>query len=205
MNNTPTKVQKWDDRYAENSYFYGTEPNDFLVDATTQLVEGTALCLADGEGRNSVWLARQGWTTSSIDFSAYGVAKARQLADKYGVSLDAQVDDLETYEIATNTFDLIVSIFAHTPAHIRTRIHSQIVRSLKPQGLFILEAYTPSQLSKNTGGPKDAASMPTAAQLQIELNGLTFEHIQEIDREILEGEGHTGLASVVQLIARKPA
>ena len=205
MNNNPSKAQKWNDRYLGNSYFYGTEPNDYLVQSTAQLPLGTALCLADGEGRNAVWLARQGWVTSSVDFSVHGVDKARQLADKYGVSLDAQVDDLETYEIAPNTFDLIVSIFAHTPSHVRKRIHQQVGDSLKPGGVFVLEGYTPAQLSKNTGGPKDAASMPTAKELRIELDGLIFEQIEELDREILEGAGHTGMASVVQVIARKPA
>jgi SAM-dependent methyltransferase len=204
MNNNPSKAQKWNDRYAGSSYFYGTEPNDYLVHSTTHLPLGTALCLADGEGRNAVWLARQGWVTSSVDFSVHGVDKARQLADKYGVSLDAQVDDLETYEIAPNTFDLIVSIFAHTSLDIRKRTHRQVVDALKPGGVFILEAYTPAQIPNNTGGPKDPSSMPTAEQLRDELNGLTFEHIQELDREVMEGPGHTGMASVVQVIARKP-
>ncbi len=203
MSNDTPKVQKWNDRYAGSSYFYGTEPNDYLVHSTTQLPLGTALCLADGEGRNAVWLARQGWVTSSVDFSVHGVDKARQLADKYGVSLDAQVDDLETYEITQNTFDLIVSIFAHTSLDIRKRIHRQVVDALKPGGVFILEAYTPAQIPNNTGGPKDPSSMPTAEQLRDELNGLTFEHIQELDREVMEGPGHTGMASVVQVIARK--
>jgi SAM-dependent methyltransferase len=166
-------------------------------------VFAAGVCLADGEGRNAVGLAKRGWITSSVDFSVYGVNKARQLATEQSVDIDAQVGDLETYDIALNTYDLIVSIFAHTSLDIRKRIHRQVVDALKPGGVFILEAYTPAQIPNNTGGPKDPSSMPTAEQLRDELNGLTFEHIQELDREVMEGPGHTGMASVVQVIARK--
>ena len=195
---------KWNERYASEDFFYGTTPNDFLVSAATPLPRGRTLCLAEGEGRNSVWLAEQGFDVSSVDLSTVGVAKTLRLAASRGVTVHAQVGDLADFVIEPNSFDLIVSIFAHTPKTLRRSIHQRVVSGLRPGGTFVLEAYSPDQIPLGTGGPSDPDMLVTADNLRTELAGLEFDHLVEINRNIVEGAGHSGLAAVVQAIAHRP-
>jgi hypothetical protein len=115
----------------------------------------------------------------------------------------AERGELETLNIQPNSWDLVVSIYAHTPQELRRKLHRQVVAGLKPGGVFILEAYTPAQIPNNTGGPKDASLMPTAELLRSELHGLVFDHLEEIERDVVEGSLHTGTAHVVQLVAHR--
>jgi len=115
----------------------------------------------------------------------------------------AERGELETFHIQPNSWDLVVSIFAHTPQELRRKLHRQVVAGLKPGGVFVLEAYTPAQIAKNTGGPKDASLMPTAEMLRSELAGLVFDRIEEVEREVVEGSLHTGTAHVVQVVAHR--
>ena len=194
----------WNERYATEDFFYGTKPNDFLVEAATQLSRGRALCLAEGEGRNSVWLAKQGFDVYSVDLSDIGVAKTLHFAASQGVTVNAQVGDLANFVIEPNSFDLIVSIFAHTPSALRRSLHQRVVNGLRPGGTFILEAYRPDQIPLGTGGPNDPDMLLTADILRSELDGLIFDHLVEIEHDVVEGEGHTGRAAVVQAVARHP-
>jgi SAM-dependent methyltransferase len=193
----------WNEKFANTEYAYGTEPNDFLVSAVTKLKRGATLSLAEGEGRNAVWLAQQGFTVSAIEQSEKGVGKTLRLALQRGVIVMAERGELETFHIQPNSWDLVVSIFAHTPQDLRRKLHRQVVAGLKPGGVFVLEAYTPAQIANNTGGPKDAALMPTAELLRSELAGLVFDHIEEVEREVVEGSLHTGTAHVVQVVAHR--
>jgi SAM-dependent methyltransferase len=193
----------WNEKYANTDYAYGTEPNEFLASAVTKLKRGETLSLAEGEGRNAVWLAQQGFTVSSIEQSEKGVAKTLRLALQRGVIVMAERGELETFNIQPNSWDLVVSIYAHTPQELRRKLHRQVVAGLKPGGVFILEAYTPAQIPNNTGGPKDASLMPTAELLRSELHGLVFDHLEEIERDVVEGSLHTGTAHVVQLVAHR--
>jgi len=193
----------WNEKFANTEYAYGTEPNDFLVSAVTKLKRGATLSLAEGEGRNAVWLAQQGFTVSAIEQSQKGVAKTLRLALQRGVIVMAERGELETFHIQPNSWDLVVSIFAHTPQELRRKLHRQVVAGLKPGGVFVLEAYTPAQIANNTGGPKDASLMPTAEQLRSELAGLVFDRIEEVEREVVEGSLHTGTAHVVQVVAHR--
>lgn len=193
----------WNEKYADTDYAYGTEPNEFLVSAVAKLKRGETLSLAEGEGRNAVWLAQQGFTVSSIEQSEKGVAKTLRLALQRGVIVMAERGELETFNIQPNSWDLVVSIYAHTPQELRRKLHRQVVAGLKPGGVFILEAYTPAQIPNNTGGPKDASLMPTAELLRSELHGLVFDHLEEIERDVVEGSLHTGTAHVVQLVAHR--
>lgn len=193
----------WNEKFANTEYAYGTEPNDFLVSAVTKLKRGATLSLAEGEGRNAVWLAQQGFTVSAIEQSQKGVAKTLRLALQRGVIVMAERGELETFHIQPNSWDLVVSIFAHTPQELRRKLHRQVVAGLKPGGVFVLEAYTPAQIANNTGGPKDASLMPTAEQLRSELAGLVFDRIEEVEREVVEGSLHTGIAHVVQVVAHR--
>ena len=194
---------KWNERYASEEFFYGTTPNEFLVVAATSLPRGRTLCLAEGEGRNSVWLAEQGFDVSSVDLSTVGVAKTLRFAASRGVTVHAQVGDLADFVIEPNWFDLIVSSFAHTSSVLRRSIHQRVVSGLRPGGTFVLEAYSPDQIPLGTGGPSDPDMLVTANSLRSELAGLEFDHLVEINRNIVEGAGHSGLAAVVQAIAHR--
>jgi SAM-dependent methyltransferase len=193
----------WNEKFANTEYVYGTEPNDFLVSAVTKLKRGATLSLAEGEGRNAVWLAQQGFTVSAIEQSEKGVGKTLRLALQRGVIVMAERGELEIFHIQPNSWDLVVSIFAHTPQELRRKLHRQVVAGLKPGGVFVLEAYTPAQIANNTGGPKDASLMPTAELLRSELAGLVFDRIEEVEREVVEGSLHTGTAHVVQVVAHR--
>ena len=194
----------WDERYGTASYFYGTEPNEFLREHCAEIRPGgDVLCLAEGEGRNAVFLARQGLRPLALDQSAVGLDKAVQLAVAKGVHIDTQVADLSAYQIEPDRWDGIVSIWCHLPSALRARVHRQIVAGLKIGGVFLLEAYTPAQLAHGTGGPKDVDLLPTLAGLREELAGLEFVHAMERERVIHEGAGHAGLSAVVQVLARR--
>jgi SAM-dependent methyltransferase len=195
----------WDQRYATAEYVYGTAPNAFLVDAVAGLQPpGRVLCLAEGEGRNAVFLAERGFEVLAVDASGVGLAKAEDLARKRGVRIATEVADLDGYAIEPGSWDLIVSIFCHVPAVVRRRLHAQVAQGLCPGGRLILEAYTPAQLTFGTGGPPDAGLMMTLAELRDELPGLDFEVGRECEREIHEGRLHHGRGAVVQVIATRP-
>lgn len=203
MSNPPDPAAHWQTRYAADHYVYGTEPNTFLRDAVAALAPGDALCLADGEGRNSVFLAGRGHRVTAVDLSANGIEKARRLAAERGVAITAVVADLGVYDLGVGRWDLIVSIFAHTPAPVRQRVHAAVVAALRPGGVFVLEAYTPAQIGRGTGGPATADMTMSLAGLVSELAGLTISHGLELERDVVEGTNHTGVGAVVQVVATK--
>lgn len=194
----------WDNRYSSSGYAYGTEPNDFLVSQLHQLPSGKALCLAEGEGRNAVWLAQQGWDVTAMDSSEVGLRKARELATEREVNITTLHADLKDFHIGHAQWDLIVSIFAHVPSDLRKIVHSRSVEGLRSAGMMLLEAYTPKQLEYKTGGPPTAEMMMDGQILREEFTGLKIVHLQECIRNINEGEFHNGKGAVVQLLARKP-
>ena len=192
----------WEQRFSGDVYVFGTEPNKFLRDNTSMLPTGSVLCLAEGEGRNAVFLAEAGYDLHSIDLAEAGVAKTLRLAEQRGVHVDAVTGDLAEFDLGTDRWDAIVSIFAHMPPQVRRNLRHRVVAALKPGGVFMLEAYTPAQVGRGTGGPSVPEMTMTLAALRVELPELEFIRAQEIDREVMEGPGHTGAGSVVQLIAR---
>jgi len=194
----------WDERYASDDYLYGTKPNDFLAEMTSRLPVGDTLCVAEGEGRNAVWLAEHGHRVVAVDASKVGLAKAQKLARQRGVTIATELADLGTYAIAPESFDLVVSIYAHAAPEARIALHRRIVAGLRPGGMLLLEAYTPKQLDYKTGGPPDAEKMMTLELLRQELAGLEFIRGVEIEREVVEGKLHTGKGAVVQVVAVRP-
>ena len=196
----------WDQRYTEEGFAYGTEPNDFLKSAYAQIPPGGhVLCLAEGEGRNAVYLAQQGYQVTAVDQSAVGLQKAQRFAHNNGVEITTVVADLAEFDFGLQTWDGIVSIFAHVPQTLRQTLHQQVVKALRPKGVFILEAYTLRHVSmEGIGGPPPAAQefFMSLEQLHQELVGLTFLHSAELDRHITEGKYHNGHSAVVQLIAQ---
>lgn len=194
----------WDERYSQVEYAYGKLPNDFLKQHVARLNKGRSLCLADGEGRNSVFLAEYDHDVVAVDQSAPGMQKARQLAEEKSVSIETVVADLADFSIEQNSWDNIVSIFCHLPVELRKQVHASAVRGLRSGGILLLEAYTPQQIQLGTGGPPVAEMTMTLELLQDELKGLEFLHAEEKQREVVEGLYHTGTGAVVQVIARKP-
>jgi 2-polyprenyl-3-methyl-5-hydroxy-6-metoxy-1,4-benzoquinol methylase len=196
------KFRDWDDRYAASDYLFGTAPNDFLKTVAHQLAPNSQiLCLADGEGRNGVYLAAQGHTVTAVDQSRVGLKKAKKLAQQKQVSVETIKADLAEYDLGVESWDCIVSIFFHIPSEVRANIYPRIIAALKPGGSLILESYTPNQLNHKTGGPPTSDLMLTKDQLTQYFSEMNLEHLQELEREVIEGTGHTGLASVVQLLA----
>lgn len=193
----------WNSRYTAPHYVYGEEPNGFLATMASRIPAGPVLCLAEGEGRNAVHLAQLGHQVTAVDQAASGLAKARQLAALRGVEIETVVADLSDFEIKPGAWAGIVSIFAHLPAAIRRRVHAQVVRGLRPGGVFILEAYTPAQLAFDTGGPKSPELLMDMASLREELAGLEFLILRETERNITEGDYHTGHSAVVQVLASR--
>lgn len=191
----------WDERYSADHYIFGTEPNAFLKENFGVIPKGKVLCLAEGEGRNAVFLAKQGYRVTAVDSSLVGLKKASKLAEANQVSIECVHADLETYDLGEGKWDGIVSIFCHVPEDLRKKLHRKVVKGLKDTGVLLLEAYTPQQLKYTTGGPSSVDRMMSAEKLTQELMGLSFSHLVELERETMEGTHHFGLGAVVQVIA----
>ncbi|NBO39311.1 class I SAM-dependent methyltransferase [bacterium] len=196
----------WDERYSDPDYFYGKEPNDFLKESVHLLrAHNKILCLAEGEGRNAVFLAGLGLNldVTALDASRVGLNKTLALAQERSVSVQTIHADLADYELGENCWDVIVSVWCHLPSNLRRKVHTGIVQALKPGGRLILEAYTPAQLKFQSGGPKSVDMLMQLDDLKNELSGLKILVGQECERTIHEGLGHNGLSAVVQLTAIK--
>jgi SAM-dependent methyltransferase len=198
-------MNMWNERYSDAFSAYGTEPNDFLTEVANAIPTGPVLCLAEGEGRNAVFLAQRGYHVTAMDLSEVGLANARALAAERGVRIETQVADLAGFDLGDSKWTGIFAIWAHLPSNLRRSVHARCVRALVPGGVFVLEAYTPLQLTEGReGGPKDPDMLMSASALRDELVGLTFERCEELEREVQEGLYHRGVSSTVQVLARKP-
>src|ERR1017187_4599533 len=193
----------WNNRFAAPQYIYGEGPNAFVAEMASQIPAGPVLCLAEGEGRNAVYLATLGHRVTAVDQSEAGLAKARRLATTRGVEIETVLADLGNFTAEPGVWSGIVATFAHLPPAIRRIVHAQAVCGLRPGGVFVLEGYTPAQLAFDTGGPKSPELLMTLAGLRDELAGLELLVGREIEREVIEGEGHTGRGAVVQILARQ--
>ena len=195
----------WNERYASNDFVYGQSPNEFIAIHSNLFPKtGTALDIAAGEGRNALYLASLGLDVLTIDQSTVGLQKAQRLARERGLTLSTQAVDLNDYQAKPSSFNVITSTFAHVPQDIRAKVHAGVQSWLKPGGIFLLEAYAPDQIHRDTGGPKDPALLAPLDTILSELEGLTFEHGVSIVRDVSEGDFHTGEAAVVQVLAKKP-
>ena len=193
----------WDERYGAEGFAYGTTPNRFLEENVNQIPKGKVLSLAEGEGRNAIFLAKQGYSVTAVDASLVGLNKARKLAEENGVDVEFIQADLADYDLGENRWDGIVSIFCPLPSSLRKRLYKKVIAGLKRNGVFLLEAYTPNQLKHGTGGGNSADVMQSKESLSLELAGLKFSHLIELEREVREGIYHTGTGAVVQAIATR--
>jgi hypothetical protein len=198
----------WDERFSGTEFVYGEAPNDFLRNNIESLPRGRTLCLAEGEGRNAVFLAGVGHDVLAVDQSSVGLAKAQRLAAHRGVAIRTRVADLADYDPGEAAWEAIVSIFAHVPSAVRRKLHRRVGLALRPGGILILEAYTAHQLATaGKGGPPPGQEdlFMSLAALREELAGLDEMHGVELVRNVDEGTFHTGPGAVVQFIARRPA
>ena len=201
-----SELERWNKRFAEPGYVFGTAPNRFLASKRDLFGKGAkALCVADGEGRNSVWLAEQGLEVTAFDFSPPAVEKARRLAAKRGVKARHEVAGVYEWSWPQAAFDVVAAIFVQfaDPA-MREFMFARMARALKPGGLLLLEGYTPKQLEYRTGGPSRLENLYTAPMLREAFRDLEILELREYEDELEEGERHAGRSALVDLVARKP-
>ena len=200
-----SEYERWETRYAAPGYTFGKEPNYFLAACRPLLPKsGRALAVADGEGRNGVWLAEQGLDVTAIDFSPAAQGKARALAAERKVNVDFVQTDVHAWAYPQSAFDVVVEIFAQfsTPAE-RAVKWAAMRRALKSGGLLIIQGYTPKQLDYGTGGPKQIEHLYTRALLQQAFGDFRDAHFTEEERALSEGAAHSGMSAVIGLTARK--
>jgi SAM-dependent methyltransferase len=195
----------WQGRFTVPEYLFGTEPNVFLATQKDLLPKrGRALAVADGEGRNGVWLAEQGLDVLSIDFSPAAQAKARALAQMRGVAITIERVDLAQFDWPEAEFDVVVDIFTQFfGPDGRAAKFAGIRQALKPGGLLLLQGYRPEQLAYATGGPKQVENMYTRALLEREFAAFKNVRIEEYDVEMHEGAAHGGMSAVIDLVGWK--
>ncbi|MGG7644513.1 SAM-dependent methyltransferase [Rhodovulum sp. YNF3179] len=197
----------WNDRYDRPDYLFGTAPAVFLTEQAEWLRPGLrALAVADGEGRNSVYMAGQGLDVVAFDAAEVGLDKARRLAAARGVTVDFRLSDIESWDWDAAPYDLVVAIFIQfaDPA-LRARIFEGMTRALAPGGVLLLHGYRPEQVDYGTGGPPLRENMYTEEMLRVAFADLEILRLESYDREVQEGEGHSGMSALIDLVARKPA
>lgn len=202
----PDQAAFWDERYSTEEYLFGTAPNAFLAREVYRLTPGSKiLAVADGEGRNSVFLAQHGHRVVATDVSIKALEKARRLAERRGVEVEYRQVNLAEWEWPEDVFDAVVGIFIQFAGpELRQDIFDGIYRSLKPGGLLMLEGYREEQLAHGTGGPPTIDNLYTVDALRRAFSKWEIELLQSYDAEIEEGSGHSGKSALIDLIALKP-
>jgi 2-polyprenyl-3-methyl-5-hydroxy-6-metoxy-1,4-benzoquinol methylase len=197
--------ETWNERYAEADYLFGEAPNEFVRASARYLAPGqSVLCVADGEGRNSVWLAERGLDVTAFDFASNAVEKARRLARHRSVHVEHCVDDLETWKFAPQSYDVLVAIFIQFLApEERSRAFARMQSAVRPGGLFLLEGYRPEQLEYRTGGPGAIENLYTREWVESTFQGWEIVELREYDAVLHEGTRHTGMSALIDLVARK--
>ena len=201
-----SEYERWETRYNVPHYAFGREPNYFLASCRALLPrKGRALAVADGEGRNGIWLAEQGLDVLSIDFSPSAQRKARVLAAEHNVNVAFDLVDVHSWEFPENAFDVVVEIFTQFSSPPERAVKwAGMRRALKPGGLLIIQGYTPKQLQYGTGGPKQIENLYTRHLLEENFRDFRDVQIVEEEREIYEGTSHGGMSAMVNFVGRKP-
>lgn len=206
-NDADPELARWNRRYAAEEFVFGTRPNAFLAAQRDRLLPGMrALCVADGEGRNSAWLAKQGLVVTAFDFSPAGLAKARRLAERCGVQVDYRLSDVADWDWdAAPQYDVVVGIFVQfaSPPE-RQRMFEGMKRALSPGGILILQGYRPEQIEYATGGPKRRENMYDEALLRESFADLEILHLVAHDDLVDEGAGHSGMSALIDMVGRRP-
>jgi SAM-dependent methyltransferase len=201
----PDAAATWNKRFENPDYIFGLEPNEFLRGHAARIPRGShVLCVADGEGRNSVWLAHQGMRVEAFDIAEVGVAKAKKLAADANVAVEFSVADCEQWPWPVEAYDAVVAIFVQfaDPA-MRERLFANMIGSLKRGGVLVLQGYTPKQLEYKTGGPPFESHLYTADLLRTAFAALQIVELREYEAELSEGTQHHGRSALIGLVARK--
>jgi 2-polyprenyl-3-methyl-5-hydroxy-6-metoxy-1,4-benzoquinol methylase len=201
-------TSRWNERYSDEAFAYGEEPNKFLKEQLEKLPVGSILFPAEGEGRNAVFAAQLGWDVTAFDISKEGQKKANLLADKKGVSIDYQVGPLEELTLEPEQFDAIALIYAHFPAKIKSAYHQKLNALLKKGGTIIFESFSKKHLAyvladEKVGGPKDIDSLFSIDEIKADFPNYTIVELVEQDIELSEGLYHNGIGSVVRFVGTK--
>lgn len=200
-------AQTWDARFSTDDYIFGTAPNAWLAQQRDLLpLSGRVLAVADGEGRNSVWLAQQGMQVDAFDISPVGVAKANKLAQRANVQVNYQICGTDNFDWKPATYDAVVAIFIQFAApDARARLFAQMKSVLKPNGLILLQGYTPKQLEYKTGGPPNLDHLYTEALLRDAFNDMAIVDLQAYESVLAEGTQHSGRSALIGMVARNTA
>jgi cyclopropane fatty-acyl-phospholipid synthase-like methyltransferase len=200
------ELERWETRFSGDHYLFGTEPNVFLKSHAHRFKKGDRiLSVADGEGRNSVWLAGQGFDVHAIEFSPKALAKARKLAADRGVTVTFEQADLRDWAWPTDAYDGIAAIFIQfAPPEFRQRIFQGMRQATKPGGLVLIQGYSPKQLEFKSGGPSQIEHLYTTEMMRAAFGDWEIVSLREHESELREGNHHVGMSGLVDLVARKP-
>ncbi len=201
----PDAAATWNRRFVGDDYIFGREPNDYLRSQVALLQPaGNVLCVADGEGRNSVWLARQGFVVDAFDIAEQGVAKARKLAAEAGVMVDLSVADCDRWPWPEGKYDAVAAIFVQfADPDMRERLFAHMAHALKPGGLLLLQGYTPMQLDYKTGGPPILSHLYTEDLLRTSFPSLDIIELRTYEDDLTEGSQHLGRSALIGMLGRK--
>ena len=199
-------TQFWNERFDKKEFIFGKEPNEYLVEQASRYLEpnSSVLCIADGEGRNGVWLAKQGMRVTGFDVSDIALAKANQFATDSEVNIKYSLCDTDSFDWQANLYDAVIGIFIQfADPEMRARIFKQIHQTLKPGGLFILQGYTPKQLEYKTGGPSLIEHLYTEEMIRELSQGYEILDLQCYEKELSEGARHAGISALLGMVAKK--
>lgn len=201
-----SQQDRWNHRFSAAGHVFGSEPNAWLREHTGRWAAGAhVLSVADGDGRNSVWLASQGLQVDAFDFSEVGVAKARDFAKTRGVTVNFSVSDCDSYAWPKACLDGVAGIFIQfADPEMRGRMFASMVESLKPGGLLVLQGYGLDQLKYRTGGPSEPSHLYTETLLREAFSSLEILRLESHEAELTEGQAHSGRSALVSLLARRP-
>lgn len=198
----------WNERYGSEEYIYGKKPNVYFASKLNEILPGTILFPAEGEGRNAVFAAKNDWNVVAFDPSESGKKKANQLAKQNGVTIDYHISDVENFEFQKDYFDALVLIYAHFHSNVRREYHRKLSSFLKKDGVLILEAFSKSHvenqnINPNAGGPQNPEMLYSLEELKEDFNDFEFMEIKEKTTNLKEGKHHLGRANVIQIFAKK--
>ncbi len=193
----------WDQRFSEAGYAYGTAPNEYFKLQLDGLAPGWIFVPGAGEGRDAVYAAEKGWQVKCADLSEAGRKKTLQLAAEKNVQLEYELLDINHANFAPNTFDAVAAIYFHLPSRERAIFFTNMLKWLKPGGVFIAELFTPLQLNNISGGPKDPDMLVTAANMAMLSDEMDVIVNEEQEIELNEGKYHRGKGSVVRFLGKK--
>jgi len=201
-------ISRWNERYSDEAFAYGEEPNSYLKEQLIKLPVGSILFPAEGEGRNAVFAAKLGWNVSAFDISNEGKNKAIKLAEKNHVTIDYQVGELEKMHFGSEQFDAIALIYAHFPANIKSAYHKKLDSYLKKNGIIIFESFSKKHIdyvkaNEKVGGPKDIESLFSIDEIKTDFPNYTIIELVEQEIELNEGLYHNGTGSVIRFVGRK--